>query len=81
MARLRIKEALEQHNEKNPKSPITLADIARYVFRDRETKDLHKRIRFYDLVSNKQKYIQIEWIKDICTITGVSPDFLIDFET
>lgn len=79
MARLRIKEAIAKHNESKAEK-LTISDIARFVYRDRNIADLHKRIRFYSLVNNKCKYVELETIKDICTITGVSPEFLIDFE-
>ena len=76
MARLRISEALKAYSDRTGER-MTQNDLAAKIYPDASPQS--RAINLSRLSTGKAKTVNLETIKIICNLTGVSPNFLFGY--
>lgn len=80
-ARLNIKEAIKYYNDhKAEGSPeLSSAALALKVFADKQSSDESKVVLFYQIINNRRRFVDLNWLTKISEITGYAPELLISY--
>lgn len=80
-AELNIKEAIRYFNDnRKPGTPeLTSAGLGLKVLANNKSSDESKIVLFYQIINNRRRFVDLEWLVKIAQITGYPADKLIKY--
>lgn len=78
-ARLDIRAAIEFYNKnkRGEDKELSASSLARLLFADTKSGDNSKIVLFYQIINNKRRFVDLNWLAKIAEITGYPPEKLI----